>query len=73
MELVARLGRSYGYTLTRQSGSHLRLVSYHQGYAGYVSIPRHNPVKIGTLSNILNDVATYLEIDRDELTLELFG
>jgi hypothetical protein len=37
------------------------------GYAGYVSIPRHSYVKIGTLIDILNEVSAYLEISRDEL------
>jgi hypothetical protein len=30
-------------------------------------------VRLGTLSNILGDVATYLGIDRDEVIRELFG
>lgn len=67
IELADLLRRNYGYAIIRQAGSHLRLVSHHMGYAGYVSIPRHSYVKIGTLIDILNEVSAYLEISRDEL------
>ena len=42
------------------------------GYEHHVSVPRHNPLKAGTLSGILGDVAAYLEISQDKLVLELF-
>ena len=71
-ELAGLLRRHYGYEIVRQVGSHLRLVSHYKGYAGYVSIPRHVYLKIGTLVDILNQIATYLEISRDELAERLF-
>lgn len=73
VELANLLRRHYGYVIVRQSGSHLRLVSHYMGYAGYVSVPRHSYVKIGTLIDILNEVSAYLEISRDELAERLFG
>ena len=73
MELANLLSRRYGYRLIRQTGSHLRLISNFKGHADYVSVPRHSYVKIGTLIDILNHVATYLEIDRDDLAEQLFG
>lgn len=73
MELVALLHRQYDYALVRQTGSHLRLVSYYRGYQGYVSVPNHSSVNIRTLSRILNDVATYLDVDREEVAERLFG
>jgi len=30
-------------------------------------------LKIGTLNNILSEIADYLEISKDQLILELFG
>ena len=72
MELAALL-RRYGYNLARQRGSHMRLISTYMGYEHSVSIPRHNPVRVGTLGRILGDVAEYLEIGQDELMRELFG
>ena len=65
--------RRYGYEMTRQTGSHLRLTSTSKGAEHHVTIPRHAALKVGTLSAILTDVATYLEVDREHLVEELFG
>ena len=73
LELIALLRRHYGYRLVRQNGSHMQLVSYYMGYEGNVSVPRHNPVRVGTLIRTLNIVSAYLQIDRDELVTQLFG
>lgn len=72
-ELANLLHRHYGYSQVRQTGSHMRLVSHHRSYPDHVSIPRHNFVRIGTLVDILNHVAGYLEIDRDALAEQLFS
>jgi predicted RNA binding protein YcfA (HicA-like mRNA interferase family) len=70
-ELV-RLLRRYGYEVTRQVGSHVRLQSTLRGYTHQVTVPDHRSLKPGTLSAILADVADYLQIERSKLTLELF-
>lgn len=70
-ELAGLLSR-YDYRITRQTGSHMRLTSSFQGREHYITIPRHKPLKIGTLSSIVKDVASYLEIDRQRLIEELF-
>jgi predicted RNA binding protein YcfA (HicA-like mRNA interferase family) len=70
-ELASLLSR-YGYGVTRQTGSHLRLTSSLRGTEHHVAIPRHKPLKVGTLSSILRDVATYLDMDKQELMAELF-
>ena len=72
MELAALLRRYYGYNITRQRGSHMRLTSTCRGYEHHVSVPRHNPLRVGTLNGILGDVADYLKIDQDQLEQELF-
>lgn len=72
-QLALLLGRRYRYVLIRQRGSHLRLESDFMGYPHRISVPRHNPMRMGTLNGILNDVAEYLEMEREELTRELFG
>ena len=68
-ELAKALSR-IGYRVTRQSGSHIRLTidvpSQH-----HVTVPAHDPLKVGTLFGILNDVAAHLKIDRDELLRRL--
>jgi predicted RNA binding protein YcfA (HicA-like mRNA interferase family) len=71
-ELAALLDR-YGYKITRQTGSHMRLTSTSKGSEHHVTIPKHKPLRIGTLSSAVNEIATYLEIDRQELVKELFG
>ena len=63
----------YGYILARQRGSHMRLTSNFMGYEHHVAVPRHNPIRVGTLDDILGYVAEYLEIGQDELMQELFG
>ena len=73
VELMARLRRRYGYVVIRQNGSHIQLVGYYMGYAGHITVPRHSPVRVGTLTRILNIAAAYLEMDRDELVRELFS
>lgn len=70
-DLVAALSR-LGYSVTRQTGSHLRL-STTVGGQHHVTIPRHDPLKVGTLSAILNDVATHAKITRKELVEKLFA
>lgn len=70
-ELAALLGQ-YGYTVTRQTGSHLRLSSSLKGTEHHITIPRHKSLRVGTLSSILKDVASYLEMDRLRLAEELF-
>ena len=71
-ELASLLAR-YGYAITRQTGSHLRLTSAVRGPEHHVTIPQHKALSVGTLSGVLTDVAAYLEMDRAELSEALFG
>lgn len=70
---LAGLLRRYGYEITRQTGSHLRLTSTSRGKQHHVTVPAHQQLKIGTLASILNDVASSLEIKRDDLVQDVFG
>ncbi len=70
---LASLLRRYGYEITRQTGSHLRLTSLFKGSEHHVTIPRHRHLRVGTLNAILADVASYLDMDRGKLVEELFG
>lgn len=70
-EFARRLG-VFGYVTTRQTGSHLRLTTA-TPREHHITIPRHDPLSLGTLRSIVNDVATHLEITRDELLRRLFG
>ena len=51
-DLASLLAR-YGYAVTRQTGSHLRLTSTYKGPQHHVTIPQHKALNVGTLSAIL--------------------
>jgi len=70
---LARLLRQYGYEEIRQSGSHIRVRSTFKVSEHQVTIPAHSPLKVGTLSGILLEIATYLEVSKEVLARELFG
>ena len=70
---LAGLLVQYGYAVTRQTGSHMRLTSSSKGSEHHITIPRHTPLKIGTMNSILKDVASYLEIERSQLVNNLFA
>ena len=57
---------------TRQTGSHIRLTTNESGQH-HITIPNHNPIKVGTLSAIISDVAEHLQKTKEELLQELFG
>jgi len=69
-DLVRALA-TLGYTVTRQSGSHLRLTTSERGQH-HVTVPKHDALRLGTLSGILADVAEHLGISRSELVERLF-
>ena len=52
-DLAQTLGK-LGYSITRQTGSHLRLTTQQHG-EHHLTIPQHDPLRIGTLSAILAD------------------
>ncbi len=70
-DLAALLGR-YGYQVTRQTGSHIRLTSTYKGTEHHLTIPKHKPLRVGTLNSIVNEVATYLEVRKQNLIDNLF-
>ena len=67
-----KLLKNYGYMPTRQSGSHIRLTTNSNG-EHHITIPNHSPLKIGTLSTIIGDIAFHLNLSKEELMKELFG
>jgi predicted RNA binding protein YcfA (HicA-like mRNA interferase family) len=61
-----------GYVVTRQTGSHIRMTRK-VGAEHHVTVPDHDPIKVGTLNAILRDVAEKNDLTRDELLERLFG
>jgi predicted RNA binding protein YcfA (HicA-like mRNA interferase family) len=70
-ELVKCLG-AVGYRVTRQTSSHIRLTCV-KPETHHVTVPNHNPLRVGTFAAIVSDIATHQRLDRDELLKRLFG
>jgi len=68
---LIRCLKRLGYIPTRQSGSHIRLTSQMKG-EHHITIPNHNPIKIGTLSAILSDIAVHFSKTKEEIIKEIF-
>ena len=66
----AKALRVLGYRVTRQTGSHVRLTTADDG-EHHVTVPRHSPLRVGTLAAILDDVAAHFGISRDELLAKI--
>jgi len=59
--------KKFGYEITRQKGSHIRLTVIVGTVTHHVTIPNHNPLKLGTLLSIVNDVSEFLKIPKSEI------
>lgn len=69
---LARLLAAFGYVVTRQKGSHLRLTTQNGG-EHHVTVPNHNALRTGTLNGVLKDVAEHAGVARDVVVDKLFG
>jgi predicted RNA binding protein YcfA (HicA-like mRNA interferase family) len=69
-ELIKALEK-LGYEQTRQVGSHVRLTTKEKG-THHITIPYHKPIKVGTLSSILKEVAVHFGTTKEELIERLF-
>lgn len=70
-QLIRALGQ-LGYTTTRQTGSHVRLTCESPAQH-HITVPLHDPLRIGTLAAILSAVADAHGLTRDELQQQLLG
>lgn len=68
---ATELSKALGRIVSRQRGSHIRLTCSHPK-EHHITIPNHNPIKIGTLAAILSDVATARNQEKGELIKILF-
>lgn len=68
--LIKALAR-LGYAPVRQSGSHIRL--HRQAVPVHtITVPNHSPLRVGTVSAILAEVARLHGLSRDQLLTALF-
>jgi predicted RNA binding protein YcfA (HicA-like mRNA interferase family) len=61
----------YGYTVSRQTGSHIRMSIIIEDSVKNITIPNHDPIKLGTLMSILNDVSSQLSIPKEGIISKL--
>jgi predicted RNA binding protein YcfA (HicA-like mRNA interferase family) len=64
-DLVKALCR-IGYAVVRQTGSHIRLKGGTDG-KWPITVPNHNPIRVGTLNAILDDVEDHTGRSREAL------
>ena len=57
-QVIKVLTKHYGFTVERQSGSHIQL-KHKDGRR--VTVPRHDPVKVGVLKSIIEQAKTSQE------------
>ena len=71
IELAKKLKVYGGYTITRQTGSHIRLTT-DKPHEHHITIPAHNPLRVGTMSSILNEVAKHFNCSKDQVINDLW-
>ncbi len=64
---LIKLLKKFGYQITRQTGSHIRLSKLDGKTRHHITVPNHAPIKIGTLSSILNEVSIQLKTSKEEI------
>jgi|LSQX01.1.fsa_nt_gb predicted RNA binding protein YcfA (HicA-like mRNA interferase family) len=69
---LVELLKKYDYKITNRKGDHIRLTTLING-EHHITIPDHNPIKIGTINNILKDVAEHFELDKNTLLITAAG
>jgi len=69
--LIKALNR-LGYGATRQTGSHVRLGCQFPKLH-YLTVPLHDPLRVGTLASILSEVVKHHSLSKEEVILRLFG
>jgi len=61
-----------GYKVVRQVGSHIRLTTLQNG-EHHITVPNHDPIKAGTFSDIIGDIATHFNKSKEEIVYLLWG
>ena len=69
-DLIGVLCRHFNYTRVHQVGSHV-ILETNEPTHHRIAIPNHNPLRIGTLSSILNAVSAVKQIDKKEILRRL--
>ncbi|HYM12526.1 MAG TPA: type II toxin-antitoxin system HicA family toxin [Bryobacterales bacterium] len=68
---LARLLLAFGYSPTRQTGSHMTLTTSQLG-EHHITVPIHKVLPIGTTLAILREVGRHFDLDREAVAKRLF-
>lgn len=70
-EKLIKLMKNLGYVIKRQTGSHIRLSAITKKGEHNITIPNHNPIKIGMLSAIIKEICKNNEISESDFLNEI--
>ena len=65
-QLVKVLGRDWGDRVVHQEGSHIILQTDSPPHQR-LSVPNHNPIRVGTLNSIVRAVSAHKGVERQQL------
>ena len=65
-QLVKVLCRDWGYCVVHQEGSHIILQTDTPAHQR-LSVPNHNPLRVGTLNSIVRAVSAHKDVERQQL------
>ena len=71
-ELARLLRLNFGYRFERQRGSHMTLAVVAHGAERHITIPRHQELRVGTISSIISAVGEQVGLSRDDVRARLF-
>ena len=72
-DLIQLLGRHYGYRLRRSRGSHMLATLTTLTGRHSVTVARHRVLKVGTLGQIVSEVAAFVGSTDKDVREKLFG
>jgi predicted RNA binding protein YcfA (HicA-like mRNA interferase family) len=65
-QLVKVLCRDWGYRMVHQEGSHI-ILQTDTPTPQRLSVPNHNPLRVGTLNSIVRAVSAHKGVERQQL------
>ena len=68
---LIKLLEKYGYEVTNQRGSHIKITIVKNG-EHHIVIPNHNPIKMGALNGIITQVAHHFSVTKNQVLENLF-
>ena len=71
-QLVKILCRDWGYRVAHQEGSHI-ILQTDSPLCQRLSVPNHNPLRVGTLNSIIRAVSGHKGVERQQLLEMLRG